>query len=139
MDLYMSLASGGMLYSITKEEIGEPRQLFTSLAKSDVTVWYPRHLLRRCAWLNRHSRQACCRGCINSFFVERHCHQKWRATCCCVFRRQRSGYVRTDRGNLRHHFGTDHPKHSQAIQPAAGGTPQTGLPYFYFTGCGGCK
>jgi D-alanine--poly(phosphoribitol) ligase subunit 1 len=39
MDLYLSLASGGTLHSITKEEIGEPRQLFISLAGSKVTVW----------------------------------------------------------------------------------------------------
>lgn len=39
MDLYLSLASGGTLYSITKDEIGEPRQLFIALARSHVSVW----------------------------------------------------------------------------------------------------
>jgi len=39
MDLYLSLASGGTLYSITKDEIGDPRQLFVSLGKSNVTMW----------------------------------------------------------------------------------------------------
>lgn len=39
MDMYLSLVTGGTLYSITKAEIAEPRQLFISLAKSTVTVW----------------------------------------------------------------------------------------------------
>ena len=39
MDLYLSLASGGTLCSITKDEIGEPRQLFIALARSHVSVW----------------------------------------------------------------------------------------------------
>jgi D-alanine--poly(phosphoribitol) ligase subunit 1 len=39
MDLYLCLASGGTLYSITKDEIGEPKQLFISLARSHVSVW----------------------------------------------------------------------------------------------------
>ena len=39
MDLYMSLATGATLYSITKDEIGEPSQLFISLARSNVTIW----------------------------------------------------------------------------------------------------
>ena len=39
MDLYLSLATGGTLYSITKEEIADPRQLFISLAGSNVSVW----------------------------------------------------------------------------------------------------
>jgi D-alanine--poly(phosphoribitol) ligase subunit 1 len=39
MDLYLSLATGGTLYSITKEDIADPRQLFLSLAGSKVSVW----------------------------------------------------------------------------------------------------
>jgi D-alanine--poly(phosphoribitol) ligase subunit 1 len=39
MDLYLSLVTGGTLYGITKDEIGEPRQLFTTLAHSNATVW----------------------------------------------------------------------------------------------------
>jgi D-alanine--poly(phosphoribitol) ligase subunit 1 len=39
MDLYLSLATGGTLYSITKEEIADPRQLFISLAGSNTSVW----------------------------------------------------------------------------------------------------
>lgn len=39
MDLYMSLASGGTLYSITKAQIGEPSQLFIALARSNITIW----------------------------------------------------------------------------------------------------
>jgi D-alanine--poly(phosphoribitol) ligase subunit 1 len=39
MDLYLSLATGGTLYSITKEDIADPRQLFVSLADSKVSVW----------------------------------------------------------------------------------------------------
>ena len=39
MDLYLSLATGGTLYSITKEEIADPKQLFISLAGSNVSVW----------------------------------------------------------------------------------------------------
>ena len=36
MDLYLSLATGGTLYSIAKEEIADPRQLFISLAGSNI-------------------------------------------------------------------------------------------------------
>jgi D-alanine--poly(phosphoribitol) ligase subunit 1 len=39
MDLYLSLATGGTLYSIAKEEIADPKQLFVSLAGSNITVW----------------------------------------------------------------------------------------------------
>jgi D-alanine--poly(phosphoribitol) ligase subunit 1 len=39
MDLYLSLATGGTLYSIGKEEIADPSQLFISLAGSNITIW----------------------------------------------------------------------------------------------------
>ncbi len=39
MDLYSSLATAGTLYSVTQAEIGEPRLLFDSLGKSDMSVW----------------------------------------------------------------------------------------------------
>jgi D-alanine--poly(phosphoribitol) ligase subunit 1 len=39
MDLYLSLATGGTLFSITKEEIADPRQLFIALAGSNISVW----------------------------------------------------------------------------------------------------
>ena len=39
MDLYLSLVSGGTLFSITKEDIAEPKQLFRSLTNSDVSIW----------------------------------------------------------------------------------------------------
>ncbi len=39
MDLYSSLATGGTLFSITKEEIAELKALYKSLANSNVSVW----------------------------------------------------------------------------------------------------
>lgn len=39
MDLYMSLNNGGTLWSIDKEQIANARELFQSLARSDVTFW----------------------------------------------------------------------------------------------------
>jgi D-alanine--poly(phosphoribitol) ligase subunit 1 len=39
MDLYPSLLTGGTLYSITKDEIANPRQLFQSLHHSQATTW----------------------------------------------------------------------------------------------------
>lgn len=39
MDLYLSLVSGGTLFSLTQEDIGSPRQLFQSLQSSQVTAW----------------------------------------------------------------------------------------------------
>jgi D-alanine--poly(phosphoribitol) ligase subunit 1 len=39
MDLYASLATGGTLFSITKDEVAEPKKLYQALAKSDITVW----------------------------------------------------------------------------------------------------
>ena len=39
MDLYLSLVTGGTLFSITSEDIAEPRQLFRALTISDVDVW----------------------------------------------------------------------------------------------------
>jgi D-alanine--poly(phosphoribitol) ligase subunit 1 len=39
MDLYSSLATGGTLFSITPEDVAQPRRLFDSLAASGVTVW----------------------------------------------------------------------------------------------------
>ncbi|MGD0003923.1 MAG: D-alanine--poly(phosphoribitol) ligase subunit DltA [Anaerolineaceae bacterium] len=39
MDLYLSLVCGGTLFSITKEDINEPRQLYQSLSYSNVSIW----------------------------------------------------------------------------------------------------
>lgn len=39
MDLYSSLATGGTLFSLTKEEVTEPKKLYAALAKSQLTVW----------------------------------------------------------------------------------------------------
>ncbi len=39
MDLYLSLVTGGTLFSINRDEIADPRQLFLALAGSHVTVW----------------------------------------------------------------------------------------------------
>jgi D-alanine--poly(phosphoribitol) ligase subunit 1 len=39
MDLYQSLATGGKLFSISKDEIANPSALYQSLAGSEVTVW----------------------------------------------------------------------------------------------------
>src|SRR5574340_36137 len=39
MDLYSCLATGGTLFSITQEQVAEPRRLFDSLARSGITVW----------------------------------------------------------------------------------------------------
>jgi D-alanine--poly(phosphoribitol) ligase subunit 1 len=39
MDLYASLATGGTLFSVTKEEIAEPKKLYKALARSEITVW----------------------------------------------------------------------------------------------------
>ena len=39
MDLYASLASGGTLFSINKDEIAEQKVLYKTLAKSDVSFW----------------------------------------------------------------------------------------------------
>jgi D-alanine--poly(phosphoribitol) ligase subunit 1 len=39
MDLYLSLVTGGTLFSITRDEISNPRQLFIALAQSNASVW----------------------------------------------------------------------------------------------------
>lgn len=39
MDLYLSLATGGTLFSITQEEIAAPRRLFDTLGTSGISVW----------------------------------------------------------------------------------------------------
>ncbi|MDB6174606.1 MAG: dltA [Chthoniobacteraceae bacterium] len=39
MDLYLSLVTGGTLFSITKEEIGNLKKLYEALARSGVTTW----------------------------------------------------------------------------------------------------
>ncbi|MCL4529694.1 MAG: D-alanine--poly(phosphoribitol) ligase subunit DltA [Chloroflexi bacterium] len=39
MDLYSSLASGGTLFSLTKDQISEPKLLYQTLAESNVSVW----------------------------------------------------------------------------------------------------
>ena len=39
MDLYLSLITGGTLWSVTRDEVANPAQLFRSLADSGITVW----------------------------------------------------------------------------------------------------
>ena len=39
MELYFSMVTGGTLFSITGEDIGNPRQLYRALAESGVTTW----------------------------------------------------------------------------------------------------
>ncbi len=39
MDLYLSLANGGTLFSITKEAIANPKVLYQQLAQSGITTW----------------------------------------------------------------------------------------------------
>ncbi|MHB1653823.1 MAG: D-alanine--poly(phosphoribitol) ligase subunit DltA [Desulfitobacteriaceae bacterium] len=39
MDLYMSLSSGGTLWSVDKEQIANPKELFSSFLASDLTFW----------------------------------------------------------------------------------------------------
>jgi D-alanine--poly(phosphoribitol) ligase subunit 1 len=39
MDLYSSLATGGTLFSVTQDEVTEPRRLFEALGRSGTTVW----------------------------------------------------------------------------------------------------
>lgn len=39
MDLYSSLATGGTLFSVTKDEIAEPKKLYKTLGSSGITVW----------------------------------------------------------------------------------------------------
>lgn len=39
MDLYSSLATVGTLFSITQDELAEPRRLFEALSRSGVSVW----------------------------------------------------------------------------------------------------
>lgn len=39
MDLYMSLSTGGTLFSIDKEQIANPKELFVDLAESRISFW----------------------------------------------------------------------------------------------------
>ncbi|MCW5852211.1 MAG: D-alanine--poly(phosphoribitol) ligase subunit DltA [Anaerolineae bacterium] len=39
MDLYMSLTTGGTLFSLVRDDIANPRQLYQTLAASQATVW----------------------------------------------------------------------------------------------------
>ena len=39
MDLYLSLLTGGTLFSLTKEDIANPRELYTKFRSSSVTAW----------------------------------------------------------------------------------------------------
>lgn len=39
MDLYLSLATGGTLFSITKEHVANPKTLYEALRRSGVTTW----------------------------------------------------------------------------------------------------
>ena len=39
MDLYLSLATGGTLFSLTKEDSANPRELYAKLRNSGVTAW----------------------------------------------------------------------------------------------------
>ncbi|HEX9373181.1 MAG TPA: AMP-binding protein, partial [Roseiflexaceae bacterium] len=39
MDLYFSMVTGGTMFSITKDDVAKPRQLYQALAASGVTIW----------------------------------------------------------------------------------------------------
>jgi D-alanine--poly(phosphoribitol) ligase subunit 1 len=39
MDLYLSLTTGGTLFSISKDEIAQLKKLFEALARSEITTW----------------------------------------------------------------------------------------------------
>lgn len=39
MDLYMSLSTGGTLWSVDKDQIANPKELFTSFAESEISYW----------------------------------------------------------------------------------------------------
>ena len=39
MDLYFSMVTGGTMFSITREDIANPRQLYQALAASGITIW----------------------------------------------------------------------------------------------------
>jgi len=39
MDLYSSLATGGTLFSLTKDVIAEPKQIYKALENSNISVW----------------------------------------------------------------------------------------------------
>jgi D-alanine--poly(phosphoribitol) ligase subunit 1 len=39
MDLYLALATGGTLFSVTRDEIADPRRLFASFPTSGLSVW----------------------------------------------------------------------------------------------------
>ena len=39
MDLYLSLVTGGTLFSVTKDEIGNLKKLYESLSRSQLTTW----------------------------------------------------------------------------------------------------
>jgi D-alanine--poly(phosphoribitol) ligase subunit 1 len=39
MDLYASLATGGTLFSVTRDKLAEPKKLYKSLGASNVSVW----------------------------------------------------------------------------------------------------
>jgi D-alanine--poly(phosphoribitol) ligase subunit 1 len=39
MDLYSSLVTGGTLFSLTRDEIADPKMLFQVLSRSEVSVW----------------------------------------------------------------------------------------------------
>ena len=39
MDLYMSLSTGGTLWSVDKDQIANPKELFASFADSEISIW----------------------------------------------------------------------------------------------------
>src|SRR5438045_2602761 len=39
MDLYFSLITGGTMFSITRDQIANPKQLYQALAASGATIW----------------------------------------------------------------------------------------------------
>ncbi len=39
MELYLSLSTGGTIFSLSRDEISEPKELFKTLASSSATVW----------------------------------------------------------------------------------------------------
>ena len=50
MDTYVSLITGGTIFSIRREEIANPKELFATLARSEATVWVSPRRSLPCAW-----------------------------------------------------------------------------------------
>jgi D-alanine--poly(phosphoribitol) ligase subunit 1 len=53
MDLYLSLATAGTLFSIGSEEIGNPKRLYAGLERSSITTWVPTPTFARMCLVER--------------------------------------------------------------------------------------